>query len=91
MKEPLQAHKLGGEQWCDQSAHGFPMLEDLAESGAYPASSVVPKVITSEELPQTAKSRVRLRRKEADSSTRKLRGESSVPVARGWLKRPRNA
>ena len=77
---------MGGEQWRDQFVNGSPTLGDLAEPGVYPASPEAAEDISRRGL--TAKSRVRLHRKEAESSAKELRGGAMVQVAKGQLRGP---
>ena len=88
LKEKLQAREAGGAKWCDQFVDGSSMLGDLAEPGVYPSGSGVTKVLSSGGLSKTAKSRVKLHRKEPDAIAKNLRGAALVQVAEGWPKGP---
>ena len=55
--EPTQQRKMGGSDWCDQFASGFPMMGELGEPGEFPPSSEFSGILTREGLSKSASSR----------------------------------
>ena len=79
---------MGGSEWCDQFATGFPILGELEEPSVYPPSSHPPSYVSREELFGNAKKRFLMSNWTSDPNARQLWFEAMEQVKKRWLDGP---
>ena len=71
---------MGGSEWRDKFATGFPILGELGKPGLYPPSTHPPSYVSREELFEKARERSASNNRTSDPNARQLRFEEMDQV-----------
>ena len=80
---------MGGSDWCDKFATGFPISGELGEPGVYRPSNEPPSLISGEELFANAPERFLSNNRAPDPNERLLWFEALGQVKQHWRDGPR--
>ena len=89
LKELMQQNEMGGSDWCDQFAPGFPMWGELGEPRVYPLSSESSGIFSGEEPSKSASSRFVAARKGQGPKAEEPWREAISQTKTNWLQGPR--